>query len=109
MSEPNFSRFLGWILGVISNLFHILSTEIFIRAIGMFFSIYAMIKTTAMHILSDMLKPFATLLSKDPVSKKDFVKIAHEKAHANQKKLLSLLQMLQFSQAYREGEDLVLE
>ncbi len=62
-----------------------------------------------MHILSDMLKPFATLLSKDPVSKKDFVKIAHEKAPANQKKLLSLLQMLQFSQAHREGDNLVLE
>jgi hypothetical protein len=62
-----------------------------------------------MHILSDMLKPFARLLSKEPVSKKDFVKIAHEKAPAEQKKLLSLLQMLQFSQAHREGEDLVLE
>ena len=62
-----------------------------------------------MHILSDMLKPFATLLSKDPVSKKDFVKLAHEKASAKQKKLLDLLQMLQFSQAHREGENLVLE
>jgi hypothetical protein len=62
-----------------------------------------------MHILSDMLKPFATLLSKDPVSKKDFVKIAHEKAPANHKKLLSLLQMLQFTHAHREGENLILE
>ncbi len=62
-----------------------------------------------MHILSDMLKPFANLLSKDPVSKKDFVKIAHEKAPPHQKRLLDLLQMLQFSQAHREGEDLVLE
>ena len=56
-----------------------------------------------MHILSDMLKPFAGLLSKDPVSKKDFVKIAHEKAPPHQKKLLDLLQMLQFTQAHREG------
>jgi hypothetical protein len=62
-----------------------------------------------MHILSDMLKPFARLISQQPISKKDFVKIAHEKAPAEQKKLLSLLQMLQFSQAHREGEDLVLE
>lgn len=62
-----------------------------------------------MHILSDMLKPFANLLSKDPVSKKDFVKIAHEKAPPHQKKLLDLLQMLQFTQAYREGEELVLD
>ena len=62
-----------------------------------------------MHILSDMLKPFASLLSKDPVSKKDFVKLAHEKASANQKKLLNLLQMVQFSQAYRQGEELILE
>jgi hypothetical protein len=62
-----------------------------------------------MHILSDMLKPFARLLSKDPVSKKDFVKIAHEKAPPHQKKLLDLLQMLQFTQAHREGEELVLE
>ena len=62
-----------------------------------------------MHILSDMLKPFATLLSKDPVSKKDFVKIVHEKAPSEQKKLLNLLQMLQFSQAHREGEELILE
>ena len=62
-----------------------------------------------MHILSDMLKPFASLLSKEPVSKKDFVKLAHERASVNQKKLLSLLQMLQFSQAYRQGEELILE
>jgi len=56
-----------------------------------------------------MLKPFAELLSKDPVSKNDFVKIAHEKASPHQRKLLELLQMLQFSEAHREGEDLVLE
>ena len=56
-----------------------------------------------------MLKPFAKLLPKEPVSKQDFVKIAHEKAPPHQKKLLELLQMLQFSQAHREGEDLVLE
>ena len=62
-----------------------------------------------MHILSDMLKPFAELLSKDPISKKDFVKIAHEKAPPHQKRLLDLLQMLQFSYAHREGEELVLE
>lgn len=62
-----------------------------------------------MHILSDMLKPFATLLPKESVSKKDFVKIAHEKATPQQKRLLNLLQMLQFSQAHREGEELVLE
>jgi hypothetical protein len=62
-----------------------------------------------MHILSDMLKPFAQLLSKEPVSKKEFVKIVHEKAPTEQKKLLSLLQMLQFSQAHREGEELILE
>lgn len=62
-----------------------------------------------MHILSDMLKPFAGLLSKEPVSKKDFVKIANEKAQPDQKKLIRLLQMLQFSQAHREGEELVLE
>ena len=62
-----------------------------------------------MHILSYMLKPFATLLSKDPVSKKDFVKIAHEKAPPHQKRLLELLQMLQFSEAHREGEELILE
>ncbi len=62
-----------------------------------------------MHILSDMLKPFAKLLSKEPVSKKDFVKIAHEKAHPHQRRLLDLLQMLQFSQAHREGEELVLD
>lgn len=62
-----------------------------------------------MHILSDMLKPFAQLLSKDPVSKQDFVKIAHEKAPPHQRKLLELLQMLQFTEAHREGEDLVLD
>lgn len=56
-----------------------------------------------------MLKPFATLLSKDPVSKKDFVKIVNEKAPSEQKKLVNLLQMLQFSQAHREGEELILE
>jgi len=56
-----------------------------------------------------MLKPFAGLLSKEPVSKKDFVKIAHEKAAPSQKKLLTLLQMLQFTQAHRDGEELVLE
>ena len=66
-------------------------------------------KTHSMHILSDMLKPLAALLSKDPVSKKDFVRIAHEKAKPEQKKLLDLLQMLQFSQAYRIGEELVLD
>ena len=62
-----------------------------------------------MHILSYMLKPFAELLPKDPVSKKDFVKIAHEKASPHQKKLLELLQMLQVSEAHREGEELILE
>lgn len=62
-----------------------------------------------MHILSDMLKPFAKMLSKDPVSKQDFVKMAHEKAAPNQRKLLDLLQMLQFTEAHREGEELVLE
>ena len=62
-----------------------------------------------MHILSDMLTPFVNLLSKERVSKKDFVKIAHEKAAPHQKKLLNLLQMLQFTHAYREGERLVLE
>lgn len=61
-----------------------------------------------MHILSDRLKPFAQLLSKEPVSKRDFVKMAHEKAYPHQKKLLSLLQMLQFTQAHREGEELIL-
>ncbi len=74
-----------------------------------FFCALAVINSTYMHILSDMLKPFAELLSKDPVSKQDFVKIAHEKAPPHQKKLLNLLQMLQFSQAHREGEELVLE
>lgn len=62
-----------------------------------------------MHILSDMLKPFAKMLSHDPVSKKDFVKIAHEKAPPSQRRLLDLLQMLQFTQAHREGEELVLD
>ena len=62
-----------------------------------------------MHIFSDMLKPFAKLLSKDPVSKKDFVKIAREKSPPHLQKLLKLLQMLQFSEAHREGEELVLE
>ncbi len=62
-----------------------------------------------MHILSDMLKPFAHLLSRETVSKKDFVKIAHEKAQPEQQKLLSLLNMIQFSQAHREGENLILE
>jgi hypothetical protein len=62
-----------------------------------------------MHILSDMLKPLAVLLSKDPVSKKDFVRIAHEKVKPEQRRLLELLQMIQFTQAYRIGEDLVLD
>lgn len=62
-----------------------------------------------MHILSDMLKPLAVLLPREPVSKKEFVKIAHEKSQPEQKKLLSLLEMLQFSQAQRQGEELVLE
>ena len=62
-----------------------------------------------MHILSYMLKPFAPFLSRETISKKDFVKMAHEKAHPEQKKLLSLLEMLQFSQVHREGEELVLE
>ncbi len=66
-------------------------------------------KYTIMHILSDMLKPFAQLLSRETVSKKDFVKIAHEKAQPEHQKLLSLLNMIQFSQAHREGENLVLE
>ena len=56
-----------------------------------------------------MLKPLAALLSREPVSKTDFVRIAHENAKPEQKKLLNLLQMLQFSQAYREGEELVLD
>jgi len=56
-----------------------------------------------------MLKPLAALLSKDPVSKKDFVRIAHEKIKPDQRKLLDLLQMIQFTQAYRIGEDLVLD
>lgn len=56
-----------------------------------------------------MLKPFAPFLSRETISKKDFVKMAHEKAHPEQKKLLSLLEMLQFSQVHREGEELVLE
>jgi hypothetical protein len=43
------------------------------------------------------------------VSKQEFVKIAHEKAPPHQKKLLSLLQMLKFTEAHREGEELVLD
>lgn len=62
-----------------------------------------------MHILSDMLKPFAPFLTRETISKKDFVKIAHQKAQPEQKKLLSLLEMLQFSQVRREGEELVLD
>ncbi len=56
-----------------------------------------------------MLKPFAILISPENISKKDFVKIAQEKAKPDQKKLISLLEMLQFSHAHREGEELILE
>ncbi|MBA2248840.1 MAG: hypothetical protein H0W12_01455 [Chitinophagaceae bacterium] len=62
-----------------------------------------------MYSFSSMLKPFAKLLPNDMVSKRDFLKIAHEKSRPEQRKLLNLLEMLQFSQAHREGEELILE
>ncbi len=62
-----------------------------------------------MHILSDILKPFAKLLSNDLVSKTDFVKIAHEKGFTPSKNIIRTFRDAAVFICTQEGEELVLE
>lgn len=62
-----------------------------------------------MNLLSQQLKPFTTLLSYEPMPKKDFLILAHRYAQSTQRNLLRLLEMIQFSNVYRKENEIVLE
>ncbi|MEP6616707.1 MAG: hypothetical protein ABJA57_09025 [Ginsengibacter sp.] len=62
-----------------------------------------------MNFLSQQLKPFASLLSFEPMPKKEFVILAHRNALSNQLNLVRLVEMIQFSTAYRKDNQIVFE
>jgi hypothetical protein len=62
-----------------------------------------------MNFLSHQLKPFTTLLSYDPMPKKDFLILAHRCALSTQRNLVRLIEMIQFSNVYRKENEIVLE
>jgi hypothetical protein len=62
-----------------------------------------------MNFLAQQLKPFAILLSYEPMPKKDFMILAHRCAKSTQRNLVSLLEMTQFSKVYRKDNEIVLE
>jgi hypothetical protein len=62
-----------------------------------------------MNLLSQQLKPFATLLSYEPMPKKDFLILAHRYALSTQRNLLRLIEMIQFSNVYRKENEIVFE
>lgn len=59
--------------------------------------------------ITQQLKPFACLLSTEGMPKKDFIKKAHIFASSNNLNRVNLLEMIQFSKAHREGDEVVLE
>lgn len=62
-----------------------------------------------MNLLSQQLKPFATLLRYEPMPKKDFLILAHRYALSTQRNLVRLIEMIQFSNVYRKENEIVLE
>ena len=62
-----------------------------------------------MNNLTQQLKPFACLLSSEGMPKKEFIKKAHIFSSSNNLNRVNLLEMIQFSKAHREGNDVVLE
>ncbi|GAC1598382.1 MAG: hypothetical protein NVS3B19_20550 [Ginsengibacter sp.] len=62
-----------------------------------------------MNTLTHQLKPFVSLLSTEAMPKKDFIKKAHIFAAANNLNRVNLLEMIQFSKAHREGDEVVLD
>ena len=62
-----------------------------------------------MNLLSQQLKPFTTLLSHEPMPKKDFLILAHRYALSTQRNLVQLIEMIQFSNVYRKENEIVLE
>lgn len=62
-----------------------------------------------MNALLNHLKPFAYLLNFESMSKKDFIKKAHLFSKSNDLSRLNLLEMIQFTNAHREGDDVVLD
>ena len=62
-----------------------------------------------MNTLTQALKPFTFLLGVEPISKKDFLKMAHRFASSSQLQLVNLLGMIQFSEAYKKEGEIVLE
>ncbi|CAN5206151.1 hypothetical protein BH09BAC2_BH09BAC2_08850 [soil metagenome] len=62
-----------------------------------------------MNTLTEQLRPFALLLSKDAMPKKEFIKRAHIFSQQRNLGRVNLLEMIQFSQAHREGNEVVLD
>jgi len=61
-----------------------------------------------MNTLTQQLKPLAFLLGRDTISKKELIRKANIYAGSN-RSLLNLLEMLPFSNAHREGENIILD
>ena len=62
-----------------------------------------------MNTLSLQFRPFGNILSNDPMPKKDFIRLAHEMASDSNQYLVNLIQMIQFSKIYKEGEEIVFD
>lgn len=62
-----------------------------------------------MNTLTHSLQPFGFLLGIDRISKKDFLKMVHRSASVSQLQLVNFLEMIQFTEAYKKGNEIILE
>jgi hypothetical protein len=62
-----------------------------------------------MNTLTHQLRPLAGLLGHDSMPKKDFIKKVHLFYANSNRGLLNLLEMLPFSSAHREGDNVILD
>lgn len=60
-----------------------------------------------MNIITYQLQPLSHLLCDTPIQKEDFIKIARE--NSVKKRLLSLLEMIEFDQIQKAGNEIVLK
>ena len=62
-----------------------------------------------MNAIAQQLKPFTPLLGHEAVPKKDFLKMVHQFALSGQRRLVNLLEMIQFTKVRKEGEEIIFE
>ena len=60
-----------------------------------------------MNIITAQLTSLSPLLSKDPMPKREFVQKAH--SYSAKRSVLNLLEMIEFNEAFLQGEEIVLK